>query len=41
MQEVVIYGILWSIVLVLVPFVMYFQGHSTGLKFQADRKSVV
>ena len=34
-QEVVIYGILWSIVLVLVPFVMYFQGHSTGLKFQA------
>ena len=33
-QEVVIYGILWLIVLSLVPIVMYFQGHSTGLEFQ-------
>lgn len=33
-QEVVIYGILWMIVLILVPMVMYFQGHSTGLEFQ-------
>ena len=33
MQEVVIYGILWLIVLALVPTAMYFQGHSTGLEF--------
>ena len=33
-QEVVIYGILWFLVLALVPVVMYFQGHSTGLVFQ-------
>ena len=33
-QEVVIYGILWLIVLSLVPIVMYFQGHSTGLEFR-------
>ena len=29
-QEVVIYGILWFLVLALVPVVMYFQGHSMG-----------
>ena len=34
-QEVVVYGILWLIVLTMVPIVMYFQGHSTGLEFQA------
>ena len=33
-QEVAIYGILWLVVLVVVPVVMYFQGHSTGLEFQ-------
>ncbi len=33
MQEVVIYGILWLVVLALVPTAMYFQGHSTGLEF--------
>ena len=32
-QEVVIYGILWLVVLALVPVVMFFQGHSTGLTF--------
>lgn len=34
-QEVVVYGILWLIVLTMVPVVMYIQGHSTGLEFQA------
>ena len=34
MQEGVIYGILWLVVLALVPVVMYLQGHSTGLTFQ-------
>ena len=33
-QEVVIYGILWLCVLALVPVIMFFQGHSTGLEFQ-------
>ena len=33
-QEVVIYGILWLVVLALVPVVMYFQGHSMGLTFR-------
>ncbi len=33
-QEVVIYGILWLVVLALVPVVMYFQGHSTGQAFR-------
>ena len=35
MQEVVIYGILWLLVLGMVPVIMYLQGHSTGLEFQA------
>ena len=34
-QEAVIYGILWLIVLALVPVVMYLQGHSSGREFQA------
>ena len=33
-QEVAIYGILWLVVLALVPVIMYFQGHSTGHEFQ-------
>ena len=33
-QEVAIYGILWLVVLALVPVVMFFQGHTTGLEFQ-------
>ena len=33
-QEVVIYGILWLVVLALVPVVMYFQGHSIGQTFR-------
>ena len=33
-QEVVIYGILWLVVLALVPVVMYFQGHSMGHAFR-------
>ena len=34
MQEVVIYGILWLIILALVPIIMFIQGHSSGLSFQ-------
>ena len=33
-QEVVIYGILWLVVLALVPVVMFFQGHSMGHAFR-------
>ena len=33
-QEVAIYGILWLVILALVPVIMFFQGHSTGLAFQ-------
>ena len=35
MQEVVIYGILWLLILVLVPITMFIQGHSSGRTFQA------